>query len=79
MVAQPGHTCRPSERLLARPDLSIIWTREPVDNHIALIALLKTTRDFPRMHDSGGAVEWNTFRPRERLTASSAFPPSLAI
>ena len=57
VVAQPGHTCRRSDWLLARPDFSIIWTREPVDNHTALIALLNTTRDFPRMHDSGGAVE----------------------
>jgi len=57
VVAHSGYTCRRSDWLLARPDLSIIWTREPVDNHIALIALLNTTRVFTRMHCSGGAVE----------------------
>ena len=43
MVAQPGYTCRRSDWLLARPDFSIIWTREPVDNHIVLIGCTAAT------------------------------------
>ena len=58
MVAHPGHTCRRSNWLLARPDLSIIWIRESVDNHIALIA--------PPEHDEG-CSSYTLFRGRRRV------------
>jgi hypothetical protein len=74
VVAQPGHTCRRSDWLLTRPDFSIIWTREPVDNHTALIALLNTTRDFPRMHDSGGRRRVNTLQTAGRADLLPSLP-----
>ena len=50
MVAHPGQTCRPSERLLARPDPSLLRTREPLDIRIEhfVVDLGWVKKAFPR-------------------------------